>query len=169
MKRCYSPYLLIFALSFLCSNCDEMDDGCDPEMTEYRLFENQDIVIDSTTEVDWIDIQFIEGDKLLFAYERVSMQCDDVVDDESGEGLYFVIGPDIANFEYNDEELLEILCFYRPYSATLVFIPDLVTEGYVRGERSGDEYFVEVSVKGNPFFTSDEPKLIEFSGWFALE
>ena len=108
------------------------------------------------------------GNQLLLTYTHVGAQCDDIIDDEWGEQLFFEIDSEITAFDLNDDEILTTNCFYREFGAWVSHEQIEVNKGRIDGVKiSETQWDINVSVEVTSSI-SNTPKLIEFSRIYTV-
>lgn len=167
-----SKFSLLVLIVIFFSSCSVQtdDDGCNPEMTSARFEDNKKIVITENTENESFSFVISDGEKQVFQYIYVGAECDDIIDDETGENLLFEIDPGLDSFKFTDEELLSITAIYQPTGAWVSHNPHHIEEGTISGERlSGSRWQISVDVTVPPYFESQEPRTISFDQVFTQQ
>ena len=151
------------------SSCNKEDDeNCNPESTNSKWTLGKDIIVNYQAEYLRNEYVIVDGENILFQYNHSGAQCDDVYDDEWGEGLTFVISNESTDFEFANEEIVDIKCFYQQYGAWVRHNQYQIKDGIIKGKRiSENKWKINVSVTTTPLFTDEQPKKFEFSSIFS--
>lgn len=158
------PYFVLI-ISVLFYSCTKTI--CDPERTLCTWSEGKEIDVSFDTTYMRNRYTVIDGENLLFQYNHAGPQCDNVIDDEWGENLYFEIDKNLDEFKYVDSGILETNCFYHEYGAWVSYIQRPVKDGTLEGKKiSMNQWKVTADVKTTPVFPVNEVKTIKFSKTF---
>jgi hypothetical protein len=130
MKR-----IFLFGCILLAFGCKKNDFNCHPERFTYTILPQSDITIDTS---ETPNFSIVEGSNMVFEYQHLAAQCDDVFDDEWGEILYFAIDTNATEFQNTDEQLAEIQCIYNLEGAW-VGARERVKLGSIAGEKLSEK------------------------------
>lgn len=159
--------VFLFGLSILVSMASCNNENCHPEkiITKWTVGKELSVSYDSTYKRNHYEI--IDGNKRLFEYKHIGSQCEDIVDDEWFETLFFTTNIQTHNFEFIDEEIIETNCFYQETGAWVRHNQYQIKNGSIIGEKvSSNQWRVSVSVATTPLFEGEQPKKIEFEEIF---
>jgi len=155
-------------MSLALLSCQDDITDCHPERKDSTWTEGKTILFEYNTEYERNEYSIVEGENLLFEYNHRGAQCDNIFDDEWGEILAFNVEEGITEFEFVDEEILEINCFYREYGAWVSGIRHQVKNGVIRGKLLfGGNWAITVSVFTTPSNPNQESKAISFVDIFG--
>jgi len=158
--------LLIFVLGF--ASCNKDDLNCHPKSIDATWTLEKSILIEYFEDLDRNIYSIVDGENIVFEYLHSGAQCDDIYDDEWGERLAFEIPSEKEEFEYVDEEILEIIAFYNQFGAWVSSIQHPINEGLIKGEKiSSKKWEVSVSITTPPTNINQEPRTIEFKEVFS--
>jgi hypothetical protein len=151
--------LLVAVLFIIGTISCKKDQNCHPASVSSTWTLGKDIIVDSISEYSIVD-----GENRLFEYNYSGAECENVMDDERGEKLTFIVHEVSSNFEYKNEEILETKCFYQEYGAWVRHNKYQIKKGIIKGEKISDnEWKVKVSVITSVLFPDEQPKTIEFT------
>ncbi|MEM8928131.1 MAG: hypothetical protein AAGC45_08000 [Bacteroidota bacterium] len=142
MMKTLKVLLLFLLFSSSCGN----DNESVVIIESFDFFENASIVILTSNGTDFPSIE--NGENLVFDYGVFSDPEEDVVDDASSTSLFFEIPPTLDAFEYRNEELGEINCYFFLGNSEFS-ITEGVSEGTISGNRinnSSWEIAIDVAV-----------------------
>lgn len=103
--------------------------NCRDGKCTYSILANQSIEIDRSDSL-WQDVDITAGTQLVFEYEYIKNDKENIADDEYTERIYFEIDPELSSFNFRDADLEGInlvkqpICFcipilWTPVSGTL--------------------------------------------------
>ncbi|MFI1743544.1 hypothetical protein [Thalassobellus sediminis] len=99
MKK-YLLLLFLFMVLFSCT------DNLNKEVYRYEFYENSDLSV-SQVEGSYLKYGIIsEGDKVVFKYNYVAEDEEQIADDEYSESIFFYIDSNIDSFNFVGEDLL---------------------------------------------------------------
>jgi hypothetical protein len=149
-------------IPLLLSACDS-DDNCFPETIIAEVLENQEILETYYDELDFTSYSIENGGSMVFSYLKAHPECENTMDDERVERLSFELMDDIDDFQFIDDELVEIKCFYRQDGAWVSHGHYPIENGTISGEKlDQNTWRVTVSVTTTPLAQHEEPRIIEF-------
>jgi hypothetical protein len=167
MKKYMAICLLFLSGLFACKK--ESDENCHPELAHAVWVSEKEIIVNFDTEYQRNNYEIADGPHILFHYNHTGAQCDDRYDDEWGEILAFAVNKEVEYFEYKDEEILELQCFYQQYGAWVTHNAYQVRDGIIKGRKiSLNRWEIEVSVLTTPLFEDEQPRKIEFHEIFKM-
>jgi len=101
--------ILIFICIFSCTKKSN-------ETYSYTFQENAQLIIEPLFEESYMkNGKVINGNNLVFTYEYVADDVENIADDEYSEIIRFEIEPALTEFSYSDNELDEIKAVYSEY------------------------------------------------------
>jgi hypothetical protein len=166
-----TPLIITFCLLAILDGCDkgqkEIEDECTPEKTICNWYENKDITVSPDAFSGGYLYMVTAGDNILFIYNHVGAQCDNIDDDEWGEHLAFVIDKDLTEFEYTDSDLISVKCFYQQYGAWVRGYMYQVKDGIISGKKTSDNTWkINASVLTTPLLQDETPRSVVFTETF---
>lgn len=169
MKKAILRSIVLSAILFGC--IPENDEGCDPEIETSRWMQGKEINVtyDPTLELTTYTVE--NGDNLVFEYNHIGAQCDNIADDEWGERLTFEIDKDATEFEFTDDAILETKCFYQYYGAWAPPHHYEVKNGSISGHKIDNtnwEVTIDITVIAMPF-GEESPRTIAFQRTFRID
>lgn len=158
---------LLILVGFSSCNVNN-DENCNPEKVNSKWSLGKEIIVNYNTDYQRNEYSIVNGENRLFEYNHSGAQCDDVLDDEWGEKLTFIINNATSNFEFVNENILEIKCFYQQYGAWVRHGQYQIKDGTIKGEKiSENEWEITVSIVTSPLLTDEQPIMIEFTEIFS--
>ena len=150
------------------SSCDKKDDeNCHPETVKANWTSGKEINVNYNPEYQRNDFSIVKGENILFEYNHSGAQCDNIIDDEWGEKLTFIINRATTDFELLNGDLIDIKCFYQQYGAWVRLNQYQIKDGSLKGKKISDnQWEINVSVLTTPLFADEQPKKIEFTSTF---
>lgn len=158
--------ILLLGVIYL-SSCTKDENNCQPETVSANWLTQKEVLVEFDPEYERNNYRIVDGKKLLFTYHRSGAQCDNIYDDEWGERLVFQVELNLTDFEYIDDEILLLNCFYQQYGAWVNHNQYEVKRGKITGEKiSGKEWELHVNIETNPLFSNEKSKTIDFTEIF---
>lgn len=111
-NSCLLACFVISLSIFGCRQTGVSPTNCRSGKCTYTIEENQQIEITGDSIQQFVNI--ISGDKLVFAYEYVKNDKENIADDEYTEYIYFEIDPAAESFNFQDSELSDAALIMRP-------------------------------------------------------
>ncbi len=165
MKNCISICLIILTVLSACNK--ESDGNCHPESIRAVWVPGKEVNVNYDTEYQRNNYEIVDGKHILFHYNHTGAQCDDRFDDEWGEILAFAVNKEVDYFEFNNEDILEVNCFYQQFGAWVGHNDYQIKDGIIKGRKiSLNRWEIEVSVTTTPLFENEQPRQIEFNALF---
>lgn len=143
MKIKVSLFFAIVAISL--SSCFK-DDNCDPDFYLTHILKDKTIESYFDTILQTQSFRVVAGENLVFSFDHIGPQCDNVFDDEWGEILNFEIEPGIESFDLIDEQLLQANASYRETGAWVNHQSYPVKDGFIKGKKEGNIWIVEADI-----------------------
>ncbi len=113
MKNSFILACILLPLSIIgCRQTGFSPTNCRDGKCTYTIEANQQIEITGDSIQQFVNI--ISGDKLVFAYEYVKNDKENIADDEYTEFIYFEIEPSSESFDFQDSELSDAALIMRP-------------------------------------------------------
>lgn len=97
---------------FGCRQTGVSPTNCRSGKCTYTIEANQQIEITGDSIQQFVNI--VSGDKLVFAYEYVKNDKENIADDEYTEFIYFEIDLSVESFDFQDSELSDAALIMRP-------------------------------------------------------
>lgn len=163
-----NTYLILFLSLFVLScNINDDNNNCHPETTLTTSESEKEITFEFNEDAQRNHYQVVNGNKLVFHFNHVAAQCDDIIDDEWGEILIFQIEDNIQEFEFIDDEILSTNCFYYQYGAWVSGHQQNVQKGLIKGVKTSDNTWeVIIDIETNPINQDEPTRSIDFEGKF---
>ena len=159
--------LLLLLLLGIIVACN-VDDNCSPEEFYSTITTGKEIVEVVSQHFPENVYTIVDGNKLVFSYNHVGFQCDDVYDDEWGEELTFQIDSTVAEFNWVDSQIETAQCFYRQYGAWVNAQQIRINKGTVEGIKiSSNRWSIKVNIEVT-YPSSNNPIVIKFARTFTL-
>ncbi len=100
------------SILFLLNSCNNDAATAETIVVEsFDFFENRTIIVETGDDMQFPTIQ--NGENLVFEYGVFTKSSDElVVDDETSTRLIFEIGPMLDSFEFTNQELENINCYF---------------------------------------------------------
>jgi hypothetical protein len=125
MKTINSLLLLFLVLS----SCSKDD----IRIESFEFFENSTIITESFGDTQFPTIE--NGENLVFDYEIFTESGDErVIDDEVSTSIIFEINPDLNSFEFINQELEEVNCYFLVFNSEFSII-EQVSQGTIMGNQ----------------------------------
>ena len=160
-------HLILFSTLIILWGCNRW--RCHPEAEYGQVVQQKEIISQYDTVEQKMIYDITDGNMLLFAYNHVGAQCDDVYDDEWGEKLFFVMDPNIEEFELLDSAILTSHCYYQEYGAWVTSDMYPISQGSIRGKKiSGTQWELSVMVWTTPIYPGQLVRRISFVRKFVL-
>lgn len=153
----------------LFSSCDKKDDiNCYPESINANWTLGKEIIVTYNAEFQRNEYNILNGENILFEYNHSGAQCDDILDDEWGEKLTFIINKETTDFELKDGDVINIKCFYQEYGVWVNHNQYQIKEGTIKGKKLSENIWeINVSVLTTPLFANEQPKNIKYTITFG--
>ncbi len=143
MIKCF--FLLLLGVIFLA--CD--GERVNPAQESFEFYEKAKIVDDFPYAGD--------GDKVVFHHYYVAEDEESVADDEYAEEVFFEVSNQ-EDFYLEDEALKQVDFIFKQYCYCPTFDKLEITDGYLKGERKGNDRFLleaNIKMKGYYLFEGD--------------
>jgi len=142
MKNIGFYFIILFSLFIAC-------DDAQRESEEFTLRSDSQITIPAQSS-DFFLVTISPGNNLVFKYNFDVESDPKIADSGFYEEIIFEIDPDIKEFNFTDEELADINCFYRQSC----FCPEVesirIVEGTISGEKkNSSSWEIKIDVKIN--------------------
>lgn len=135
---------IIIILALVCIGCsdDDKDEGIFRET--FVFFENSSIVLETYDDSQFAFIR--AGENLVFDYGKFSDPSENIADDESSSRLIFEISPTLDSFEFTNQELNDINCYFYGANSEFTSIAE-VNQGSIIGNKIDDNSWeIEINV-----------------------
>ncbi len=146
--------------------------SCDKWKLQESLTTNwipeKDILVEYIAEHDVNIYTVVDGENRLFEY-TYGTYVEDAVDSDKTMKLVFAVNNEIDEFEFTDEELIEMNCFYEQFGTWIPTGQWQIKNGTIKGEKiSENQWRINVSVSTTPKSEGETAKTIEFIEVFTL-
>lgn len=158
----------LFFFLVQCSVNKEDNDDFHPESFIGTWTDGKDIAVNYNSEFERLDYSIVDGDQILFEYNHTGAQRDDVLDDEWGEMIRFILNKDATSFEFTDEEIEDAKCFYQIFGAWFAHNQYSIKDGIIKGRKINSHIWeIYVSIETTPLIENQQPVAFEFSLLFT--
>lgn len=138
-------FSIVFCILLFLLSCKKATlSNCDKDTYAYEILSASKI--DTITNQGGLFYQISPGNNLVFRYTHTGPDCKNIADDEYTEFLVFQVPPGATAFEYRNDQLKNVLCYFN----RLCFCPlntVSVSSGTIKGTKtSATKWNVEVNI-----------------------